>query len=124
MKEREVKSILVIVVGLLVFYTYFLVRKDNSIDALLYAALGIGFFSLLIPKVGQGIVWVWYKIAEILGWINSRILLSLLYFLFLTPLSFLYRLFKKNSLDLKAPEKSIYEERNYTYKAEDLDNPW
>ena len=124
MKERELKSILVIILGLLAFYTYLLIRKDNNVDALLYAALCVGFFSLLIPNVGQGIVWLWFKIAEILGWINSHILLGLLYIICLTPLSFLYRLFKKNTLDIKAPEKSIYEERNYTYKSEDLDNIW
>lgn len=124
MKEKEVKAILVIIVGLLVFYTYFLVRKNNSIDELLYAALGIGVLSLLFPIVGKGIVWIWYKIAEVLGWINSRILLGLLFFVFLTPLSLMYRLFKRNTLNVKAPEHSVFDERNYSYKAEDLENPW
>lgn len=118
MKEKELKSLLVIVVGLLVFYLIF-----NNVY-FIYASVAIGGLSLLIPTVGKGINWVWFKIAEVLGWINSRILLSLLYYIFLTPISLLYRIFKKNSLDIKAPSKSIYEERNHIYSSKDLDNPW
>lgn len=118
MKEKELKSLLVIVVGLLVFYLIF----NNAY--FIYASVAIGGLSLLIPTVGKGINWVWFKIAEVLGWINSRILLSLLYYIFLTPISLLYRIFKKNSLDIKAPSKSIYEERNHIYSSKDLDNPW
>lgn len=118
MEEKELKSLLVIVIGLLVFYLIF-----DSVY-FVYASLTIGGTSLIIPKVGQGVIWVWFKIAQVLGWINSRILLSLVYFIFLTPISFLYRLTKKNGLNLKSPKNSIYEERNYTYQAEDLDNPW
>lgn len=124
MSTKELKSILVIIIGILLFFAYFLIIKDKPYEELLYTALGIGLLSLLIPAVGKGIVWFWFKLAEILGWINSKILLSILYLLFLTPLSFLYRLSKKNVLNLKAPEKSTFTKRDHTYLSEDIDQTW
>lgn len=37
----------------------------------------------------------WMRFAEKLGEVNSKILLSIIFFLFLTPIAFFYRLFHK-----------------------------
>ena len=72
------KTQLVIVIGLLVIAAIF----DNEYIA--YASLIIGLISLIIPVAGFGIVWGWYKIAEILSRIVNPIVLGLLlYFLFI-----------------------------------------
>lgn len=118
LQEKELKSLLIIVLGLLIFY---LITENNLI---LYIALGIGSLGLLIPHLGYAIVWLWFKIAHLLGWINSRLLLSIVYFIFLTPLAWLYRLSGKDSLQIKAPRTSNFKERNHTYIAKDLENTW
>lgn len=124
MNTKEVKAILVIILGLLTFYAYLHFFKDQDASALLYTALGIGIISLAIPMVGKGIVWLWFKLGTALGWINSKILLTILFFLILTPLSKLHQLFKKDSLLLKAPQKSTFESRDDLYEPKDLDHPW
>ncbi len=118
LQEKELKTILVIVIGLSIFYLI----TDTII--LLYIALAIGLFSLAIPYVGFGIVWFWFKLAHVLGWINSRIILSVVYFLFLTPMAWLYRLSRKDGLQLKKPIKTNFKERNHTYLPKDLENTW
>lgn len=41
----------------------------------------------------------WMKFAHVLGWINTRILLTLFYFVILTPFALLVSLFKRDLLD-------------------------
>lgn len=92
------KTQLVIVVGLLVIAAIF----DNEYIA--YASLFIGLICLIIPIAGHGIVWGWYKLAEILSRIVNPFVLGLLYFLFITPIALMFRLFGNDPLDLKNPE--------------------
>lgn len=116
---EKLKALLVIVTGLIIL-AIFLKSKG-----LMYAAGIIGFLSLAFPIAGDWIVWLWFKIAEVLGWINSRILLSLIFFVFLYPISLLMKIFMKDAMRLKrTKEKSIYTERNHKYTKGDLENIW
>jgi len=117
-KENS-KTLLVIVTGLLVLKFIF------KSDYFLYAALIIGFISLLIPIVGDAIVWFWFKIAQVLGWINTRVILSIVFFTFVTPIALLSRVFKRNMLQLNDKNaKSVFAIRNHTYTKEDLEETW
>jgi hypothetical protein len=118
-KADRLKAILTITAGFLVLHLLF--KKD----VFLYIATGIALVALIFPFVAKGIVWLWYKMAEILGWINSRILLTLVFFVFLVPISFLYRLTTRNPLQLKKKNnKSLYNTRDHLYKKEDFKFVW
>jgi hypothetical protein len=92
MKDHEkYKSLLVIVIGFLVLYFWL------KIDYLLYASLIVGLGSLIIPTLGDLILKGWFKIAEVLGWINTRILLSLIFFVCLTPFAWLQKLLARSN---------------------------
>ncbi|WP_020600212.1 SxtJ family membrane protein [Spirosoma panaciterrae] len=117
--SEKVKAQLVIVTGLVVLYFIF------KSPWWLYAAAAVGVLSLAIPVVGDLIVKVWFKIAEVLGNINGKIILSILFFVFLWPIAMLYRLTAKNPLAIKrTDQKSFYNERNHQYTKEDLEQTW
>jgi hypothetical protein len=40
----------------------------------------------------------WWKLAMVLGWVNSRVLLSLVFFILLTPIGVIWRLTGKDPL--------------------------
>ncbi len=112
---------LVITVGLLVFYLIF--KKPW----LLTAALVLGLIGVFSNYLSEKITLGWMKIAEVLGRINATILLSVVFFLFVTPIAFLRKvLTKKDALYLRDArnQPSIYEERNHAYTAKDLENTW
>lgn len=111
------KTQLVIVTGLLVIAAIF----DTEVPV--YIALIAGLLSF-IPPVGNRMVWGWYKLAEGLGWFNSRVLLSLVYYLIVTPIALLFRLFGNDPLLLKNKRGSMYNFREHTYTKNDLENPW
>jgi uncharacterized membrane protein YhiD involved in acid resistance len=55
-------------------------------------------FSLIAP---QFIYWpycLWMKIGAALGWLNTRVILSLLFFLILTPTGIVRRIFSSDSI--------------------------
>ena len=51
------------------------------------------------PSILTGPSRVWWKIARTLAWINTRILLSLLFLLVFTPVGFVFRLIGRDGLD-------------------------
>ncbi len=119
MKEDNSKVILVIVTGFLVLSYIF---KSIGVE-LRYVAVGIGVASFF-PPLERLIVWAWDKIAMVLGWINTKIILSLVFFIFLTPFGILSRIFSKNNLKLKHDSETTFVERNHTYTKKDIENIW
>jgi hypothetical protein len=120
--QDRFKTILVIVIGLLVLPYIF---KSLSGTAFTAAAIIIGVLSLMSAFIAKWIEWAWLKLALGLGWVNSRILLSAIYFLFLMPIAVVSRLFTKDPLQLKGKTaKSVFVNRDHLYRKEDLENIW
>lgn len=116
--DKTYNTILVIVTGLLVFYLIF----EN--EWFVYSAVSIGVLSLLSAKIAELIVKAWFGIAQVLGYINSRIILSVIFFLILFPLSLLSRLTGKPALQIKRQDGSYFTDRNHLFLKEDFEKPW
>ena len=113
------KTLLVMITGLLALSYLF------NFPPLSYASLAVGLLASLSSRLAGGIEWLWMKLAQALGWVNSRILLSVVYYIFLLPLALIRRAFQKESnWKYRKDASSFYVERNHTYKKEDLINPW
>lgn len=87
-------------------------------------AFAVGLLSLLSSYFATALTKVWGKIIGVVGFINAHVLLSIIFFVILLPISLIYRLFNKDTLNLDAGKSSYYSERNHTYSAGDLKNPW
>ncbi len=108
-------DILVIVLG---FSIIGLLAKNTAV---VWGAVSVGVLSLLSPKIEAGILWVWNKIAHVMGWVMSKVLLGIVFYVFLLPLSILKRLFSStDSLKLKRPDNTIWVTRNHKYVREDV----
>jgi hypothetical protein len=117
--QDRYKTILVIVTGLVALALIF----DQP--ALTRAALIVGLLAIFIAAAARWIEWLWFKMALGLGYVNSRLLLSIIFFVFLLPMAWFSRLFTRDSLNLKrnnAP--SIFHTRNHKYRKKDLENLW
>jgi polyferredoxin len=122
-REKNLETMLVITVGMLVLY--FIFRAKSWSNYLLITSLVIGLIGVFSDFLSEKVAWVWGKIAHILGTFNSYVLLSVIFFVFLTPVAFLFKLTRKDSLKLKAQKNgTVYEERNHLYVAKDLENVW
>lgn len=70
-----------------------------------------GLFGLAFPKALKPLYQAWMVIGGILGWINTRILLGVVFFVVVTPLSVLKRLFGKDTMGLR------YDKNAPTYRS-------
>lgn len=118
-KQDRFKTLLVIVIGLTAISWIF------KISWLVEVAFGIGLLSIFIPPFAKAVEWGWLKLALGLGYVNSRILLSVIFFVFLMPIAFVARLFSKDPLMLKSKNlASVYVDRDHLFTKEDLENIW
>ena len=116
---KDLKSQLVIVTGFL-FLSYLF-----DLDWLRNLALILGLIFLLSPMLTKYVLWFWDQLAHVLGWVNTRILLSLVFYLFLFPIATIFKLFTRDPLSMKWSNKtSSFIKRDHDYQAEDLLNPW
>jgi Ca2+/Na+ antiporter len=92
---------------------------DTAVGAILVAvAFAIAAF---IPTDPLASVYrYWMRFAEALGWINTRILLIVIFYLVVTPLGLVMRLLRRPPLDMARrdsywndPPKNSYGDRHY-----------
>ncbi len=64
-------------------------------------AAALGTISLILPGLLRPVHHWWMKMAHVLGWINTRILLSLVFFFIFLPVGLVMRLLGKDPLRRK-----------------------
>jgi len=80
----------------------FLAWRGNNLYPYFLAVSGaLVVFGLVIPKILNPIHKIWMTFAFFLGWIMSYVLLTIIFFLLVTPLGLLARLMGKDFLDRK-----------------------
>ena len=109
-------SLVVIAVG---FAIIFVVFKNYW----LLAPVAIAAIGFVISPLGEMIHPGWVMLAKVLGYINSRIILSILFFLLLSPLALFRKLFQRKQVSPKSL-KSFFTTRNHVYTKQDLQTPW
>jgi multisubunit Na+/H+ antiporter MnhG subunit len=116
--QKKHSSLLVIIIGFAILF--FLFRKEWMILPILITMIGF-----LINPLGEYIHLFWMMIAKVLGYINSRIFLFILFFFILTPVALLMRLLGKATY-FKNSEKrnTLFEQRNHLYVKEDIEHPF
>lgn len=70
----------------------------------LWALVGAGLLigpALVIPHILKSVYQVWMVLGHVLGWINTRIILSLIFYAVFTPAGVLMRLFKNDPMRRK-----------------------
>ena len=90
-----------------------------------YAALIFLFLVIFIKKAATWLAWGWLQFSHFIGTVNTKIILTLIFFLILTPIAFLYRLFYGDPLKIKhKTNDSTWHHRDHTYNKSDLDKAW
>ena len=61
-------------------------------------AVVLAGLAIILPKSLDPIYRVWMKIGLALGWVNSRIILSIVFFIILTPMALIMKLLKRDTM--------------------------
>ena len=76
-------------------------KEKESFQILLTFGVAFGILGITIPFILKPIYWVWMIFATILGWIMTRVILSLLFYIIITPIGLIPRFFGKQFLELR-----------------------
>ena len=104
--------------GLLFFIVFFIIglwplKNDLELN---YIFIGISIIFLILGLMNSKILTpfnkIWVKFGELLGRIIAPIVMAIIYFFILTPISLILRIFGKDLLNLKfSKEKSYWTKR-------------
>lgn len=88
-------------IALIVLAGFLYWRGRESFEIFLISGLVLSVLGLVLPVILKPVYWVWMLLSIILGWIMTRVILSLLFYIVITPIGFFSRLFGNRFLDLK-----------------------
>lgn len=119
MKSNPTLTVLTIVFGLL-FLNYFLDSKNIFYVTLILSGLGV-----LSIRLSEIIEKLWFKLSYLLSQTIPNILLSVIFFLILTPIALLSRLFKSQTEFIsKNNQNSMFIIKNKSFKKESFKRAW
>lgn len=123
-RQKHLETILVLVLALVVFYWLKHVKSPETAKYILLAAVIVGLIGVFIPSLADKIHWAWMKLAHAMGWVMSKVILTLVFFVFLLPMALAKKFFGKPTVQMKPGATSYYKERNFVYTKESLENVW
>lgn len=93
---------------------------------LLWTAFVLMALNVFVEPAVRPVAAAWMKFAEVIGHVNSKILLSMAFYLVLTPLSVLYRIFNKELVwHFKAKgRKTIFDDVKEPYSKKTFERQW
>jgi hypothetical protein len=90
-------------------------------------AIPVLVMNMIFPGFYRPIAKVWLGLSTILGTIMSKILLSLMFFLIVTPIGVVRKLLGADSLNLKIWNKensTVFKIRDHTYASDEIEKPY
>jgi hypothetical protein len=119
-RELVISTLVVLALAFLILYTIF------SFSWALYTALFLLIISLVDNPLSTLIVRAWLGFSRGIGAINTTVILTLTFFLFLTPIALLYRIFNKKSVHYfkKRADKSYFVDEQRSYTKESFERPF
>jgi hypothetical protein len=122
-REKKTNDLMVILAmdfALVVFYLRF------SIPALLYIMLGLTLLSVIIPPLRHWIATGFNAVTRFIGKGIRFVVLTLFFFTFLTPLSWLRKAVGRSAptFSRKAGRPSYFESVQYSAPPEDFEKSW
>ncbi len=99
-------------VAFAIFGGLFFWRGHTVAPYLFIVAAAFLLLAALVPKALKPVQPGWMTLATVLGWVMTRVLLSIVFFIGITPLAVLARVVGKRFLDLKfEPDRESYWEK-------------
>lgn len=119
-RAKDLETIVIVTTILLLFS--FIFKKDIFIL--------VSFTLLVISSISKKLTSMfsdqWLRFSRIISTVNSKAIISVVFFLFLLPIATIYKLFNKNPLQIKRDKAtpSYFYIRNHSFIKEDFEKMW
>ena len=120
--KKDIKSFAITIGIILCFIASFLFYKEIEYYRIfIYVAFVLIGSGLIIPNVLKPVYYIWMVFANILGWIMTRLILSLLFYLIISPIGIFSKIFGKRFLKIKITDQKSYWNRRDNKGVNELD---
>ena len=101
-EKSDLRNFGIIIGIILLIISGFFFWKEKELFQI-FLTVGITFLltAVAIPVILKPVYWMWMIFGIILGWIMTRVILSLLFYVVLTSIGLTLRLFGKQFLELR-----------------------
>lgn len=107
-QEARKTALLVAAVSLLAAAFFWYRGRSTAMLVALSISVALGVTGVFIPGLAKLFHRGWMRLAFELGYVNSRILLTVIYFLIFVPYGILSRLLGRDPLDIRTVKRESY----------------
>ena len=112
--KSDIRKFSFLVGGILILISLYILWKGTA-DYKILMSIGTGLIILgvIVPIILKPIYYLWMVFAAVLGWFMTRVILSVVFYIILTPIGLIAKLFRKDFLDLsfKTDDDTYYKYR-------------
>lgn len=108
--DKQARKTALIVAAVLALISVWNIYRGRFTVVAVFGGIAVllTLIGLFVPVAARGFHRLWMGIAGVLGYVNSRILLTILYYLLLTPYGLISRLFGRDPLDRRGASRDTY----------------
>jgi hypothetical protein len=99
------------IVFLVIFSLFFFRQKHTGAMYNLVVSCVFFIMGLVLPIFLKPLYLVWMRFAFILGWVNTRIILAIIFYLIFTPVGLAMRLFRIDLLETKKKKGTYWKKK-------------
>lgn len=127
MKQHQIAKNQVRDAGLALLLILLLIIYFSENLSLMVPSIAVLVLLIVWPTIFRPFALLWFGLSNILGAIVSKIILTTLFFLIVTPVGLFMRALGKDSMrlkDWKSRPDSVLLERNHIYTKKDFEKPY
>jgi hypothetical protein len=90
-------------------------------------AIPVLILNMIVPQAFIPLAYLWFGLAQLIGTVVSKILLFLVFSIFVLPVALIRKMAGKDSLMLKKWNKdleSVFKTRNHQFTSSDIEKPY
>ncbi|MBN2164796.1 MAG: hypothetical protein JW717_00800 [Marinilabiliaceae bacterium] len=117
-REKALETIIVLAFVLLLIYLW------RDIEWLIFVSAGLLILPIISKKATILVSKVWHGFSNYFGIFMNHIIIFIIFYLFLFPLSQLQKLSGKNQILKKKNSVTYFHKRNHLFSLRDIERPW
>ncbi len=113
--------------GMAMVLILLLVTLATRRNYVMFCAIGVLVLDMIAPQVFRPAAVIWFGLVQLLGTVTSRVVLTIIFLVVVTPVGFARRMLGTDTLRLKEFKKghgSVMDVRNHTFGAHDIIKPY
>lgn len=113
--------------GMAMVLIFLLIGYFSGNNIYFILAIPLLVINMVVPNIYRPVAKIWFGLSIILGTIVSKLLLTVIFFVIVTPIGIIRKIAGADSLQLKKWKKgssSVFVVRDYIFRSDDIDKPY